>query len=117
MPSSEVTGAPLPTQSKTKKHPGTTLKPAEVKTAPKHAVEEIDAYIVIRDGLLGEAEKQPTSELLRRLSIANDFVEHCLAPPQSPYEAQSYPETDAARERERCETVKRRIAEFGKAGT
>src|SRR5437762_2105413 len=63
-----------------------------------HAVEEISAYISIRDGLLREAEKSATCEMLRRASIANDFVETCLQPARSPYEAQFLSEADAVRE-------------------
>jgi hypothetical protein len=79
----------------------------------KHAIEEIGAYITIRDGLLAEAEKSATSELLRRLSTANDFVETCLKPARGPYEAQFLPEIDASRERQRCQAVKTRIAQIG----
>jgi hypothetical protein len=102
--------------------PASLTSPEIAQSAPKsadnpierqHAVEEIQAYIVIRDGLLSEAEKKPTSELLRRLSIANDFVESCLRPTRSPYEAQFLPELDAVRERERCQTVRVRVAKLG----
>jgi len=79
----------------------------------KHALEEIAAYIAIRDGLLAEAEKAATCESLRRVATANDFVETCLRPARSPYEAQFLAEVDAARERKRCEMVKVRIAQLG----
>ena len=79
----------------------------------KHALEEISAYIAIRDGLLAEAEKAATCESLRRVATANDFVETCLRPARSPYEAQFLAEVDAARERKRCEMVKLRIAQLG----
>src|SRR6266550_2195430 len=87
-------------------------KAANHKTESKQAVEEIHAYIAIRDGLLAEAEKKPTCELLRRLATANDFVEHWLKPARTPYEAQFLPEIDATRERLRCETVKTRIVQL-----
>ena len=80
----------------------------------KHALEEIAAYIAIRDGLLTEAEKAATCESLRRVSTANDFVETCLKPARSPYEAQFLAEVDAASERKRCEMVKVRIAQLGR---
>src|SRR5438477_11116607 len=118
MPSTEaVSGASIAAQGRVEKRARKSGKVAEGKTESKHAVEEIQAYIVIRDGLLAEAEKKATSELLRRLSIANDLVENCLRPARSPYEAQSFPETDAARERQRCETVRKRVAQLGPQGT
>ena len=62
----------------------TTLSPA---FGSAYSVAEINAYIAIRDQLLGE-------------------------PMRSPYEAQYLPETDAARERTRCEAVRNRIAQL-----
>jgi hypothetical protein len=109
MPSTQTVPPPVTTDKVAKDAP----KLADIPIARRHAVEEIQAYIVIRDGLLSEAEKKPTSELLRRLSIANDFVENCLKPARSPYEAQCLPEIDAARERQQCQTVRVRIAELG----
>jgi hypothetical protein len=87
---------------------------ANRKIDSKHALEEIAAYIAIRDGLLTEAEKAATCESLRRVSTANDFVETCLKPGRSPYEAQFLAEVDAASERKRCEMVKVRIAQLGR---
>src|SRR5579864_1729715 len=81
--------------------------------ASKYAVDEINAYISIRDNLLSEAEATTTSALLHRLTLANDFVQSCLQPARPPYEAQYLSESDAARERERCKAVKTRIAELG----
>ena len=75
-----------------------------------YVVDEINAYIAIRDIALGEAEKEPNSVNLERLRIANDFVKDCLKPARSPYEAQHLPETDAARERERCRDVRVRLS-------
>ena len=80
----------------------------------KHALEEIAAYIAIRDGLLAEAENAATCESLRRVATANDFVETCLGPVRSPYEAQFLAEVDAGRERKRCELVKVRIAQLSR---
>jgi hypothetical protein len=70
-----------------------------------YIVDEINAYVAIRDIALAEAEKEPSSVNLERVRIANDFVKNCLKPARSPYEAQHLPETDAARERERCQAV------------
>ena len=41
---------------------------ATAETSSKYAIEEIAAYIVIRDGLLAEAEKTTTCESLRGIS-------------------------------------------------
>ena len=75
-----------------------------------YVVDEINAYVAIRDIALAEAEKEPNSVNLERARIANDFVENCLKPARSPYEAQHLPEPDAARERERCQAVKVRLS-------
>jgi hypothetical protein len=66
----------------------------------------------VRDLLLAEAEKIGTEGSLQRARSANDFAETCLRPARSPYEAQSLPEPEAARERQRCKIVKVRIAEL-----
>ena len=82
-----------------------------------YSVTEIGAYIAIRDQLLAEAEKRHTSAKLASTALANDFVEGCLKPARSPYEAECLPEMDAVRERQRCEAVRQRIAELrGNAG-
>jgi hypothetical protein len=75
-----------------------------------YVVDEINAYVAIRDIALAEAEKDPSSVNLERVRIANDFVENCLKPTRSPYESQHLPETDAARERGRCQAVKVRLS-------
>ena len=62
-----------------------------------YVVDEINAYVAIRDIALAEAEKEPSSVNLERVRIANDFVKNCLKPARPPYEAQHLPETDAAR--------------------
>ena len=80
--------------------------------ALKYAIEEINAYIAIRDNLLGEAEETTTSANLRRLCLANDFVESCLKPARSPYETQFLPESDADRERKRCAAISARISQL-----
>ena len=75
-----------------------------------YVVDEINAYVVIRDIAVAEAEKEPTSLNLDRARIANDFVENCVKPARPPYEAQHLPETDAARERGNCQAVKVRLS-------
>ena len=77
-----------------------------------YSIAEINAYIGIRDQLLAEAEKQHTNAKLASIALANDFVEGCLKPVRSPYEAQCLPETDAIRERQRCAAVRDRIAQL-----
>jgi len=77
-----------------------------------YSVAEINAYIAIRDQLLAEAEEVRTPTKLSSTALANDFVLGCLQPMRSPYEAQCLPETDAVRERKRCEAVRDRIAQL-----
>ena len=100
-------------ESLRKKGQRRSAKTAEEPATSEYAIEEINSYIAIRDGLLAEAEKAATSDMLRRVSIANDFVEACLKPSRSPYHAQYLPEADAVRERQHCERVKQRIAQLG----
>jgi hypothetical protein len=78
----------------------------------QHAVDEINACIAVRDGLLDETEAAATSARLDRLSTANEFVVNCLKPARSPYEAQCLAEMDAAHERKRCEAVQARIVKW-----
>ncbi len=92
-------------------HLQTAAKSAD-RSPTKHAHAEIHAYIVIRDRLLTEAENVPSNATLHRAYIANDVVEIFLKPAKKPYEAQYLPEDEAKQERERCETVKNRIAEL-----
>ena len=87
----------------------TTLSPT---FGSAYSVAEINAYIAIRDQLLAEAEELHSSTKLASTALANDFVEGCLKPARSPYEAQFLPESDAVRERKRCEVVRERIAEL-----
>ena len=92
-------------------------KPTE-RSQIKHAHAEIHAYIAIRDRLLGEAEDIPSNATLHRASIANDVVQIFLKPAKTPYEAQYLPESEASRERERCEAIEKRIGELrGKIAT
>jgi hypothetical protein len=87
------------------------------KAASTYIVDEINAYISIRDGLLLEAEQLMTRAKIDSAAVANDFVITCLRPPRPPYEAQCLPKADAARERKRCEQVNARIAELYKLAT
>jgi hypothetical protein len=77
-----------------------------------YSVAEINAYIAIRDQLLAEAEKLHSTAKIASTALANDFVEGCLKPARSPYEAQCLPEEDAIRERKRCKSVRERIAQL-----
>src|SRR5438105_4107184 len=43
------------------------------------------------------------------------MLKGCLPPARSPYDAQYLPETDAVRERKRCEAVRNRIAQLREA--
>ncbi|HST30136.1 MAG TPA: hypothetical protein VLK27_04795 [Chthoniobacterales bacterium] len=74
-----------------------------------YSVAEIHAYIAIRDQLLDEAEKLHTATKIASTALANDFVEGCLKPAHTPYDAQCLSESDAVRERKRCEAVRTRI--------
>jgi hypothetical protein len=82
------------------------------QASSKEAIGEVNAYFAIRDELLAEAEKIATRAKIDSLEIANNFVVTCLKPACHPYEAQSLPENEAARERERCDAVKARIAQL-----
>ena len=85
------------------------------RTASQHAHDEIGAYIAIRNILLADVEKSPTSEAIASLAAANDVVETCLRPACPPYQAQHLAETDAVRERKVCQKVKQRIAQLSAA--
>ena len=77
-----------------------------------YSVAEINAYIAIRDQLLAEAEELRTATKLASTGLANDFVQGCLEPARSPYQAQCLPEDDAIRERKRCKVVRDRLAQL-----
>jgi hypothetical protein len=94
----------------------TTAKTGQSKQ-PKHQkseyiIGEINAFIAIRDELLAEVEEATNASKLHSLLVANNFVETCLTPARSPYDVQVLPEPDAKRERQRCEQVKRRVADL-----
>ena len=76
------------------------------------AVLEIRSYLAVRNLLLREAEENTTEASLRRAMSANDFAESCLARGKSPYEAQALSESEAARERRHCRSVRVRLAEL-----
>ncbi len=80
--------------------------------ASPEATAEISAYIAIRDDLFAEAEQLRTAAKLDSAIAANEFVAQCVRPARSPYQAQSLPAQDAARERQRCEFVSGRIAQL-----
>ena len=73
---------------------------------------EIYSYIGARNLLVREAEKNPTELNLSRAEAANKYVESCLRPMASPYQAQSLSETEAVRERQRCLTVRALLCEL-----
>lgn len=85
------------------------------RTASQQAHDEIGAYIAIRNILLADAEKSPTSEAIASLAAANDVVETCLQPACPTYQAQHLSETDAVRESKVCQKVKQRIAQLSAA--
>ena len=87
-------------------------RPAPEASGSQHAVEEIHAYIAVRDSLLREAEGALSEAALQRLVLANNFVANCLRPVRGPYFAQSLPESDAARELKRCAGVDASIAQL-----
>jgi len=98
----------LPKHGSKKRLPKSAKSPNQNLTS--YIGDEINAYGVIRDIALAEAEKEPTPLNLERARIANDFVQNCLRPARTPYEAQNLPEPEATRERRRCEDAKMRIA-------
>lgn len=103
-----LTHAPARVSINSRKHSRATAKPS----GAKDVVDEINAYIAIRDELLVEAEQIMTRAKIDSVAVANDFVATCLKPARSPYQAQCLPEADATRERRRCEAVKARLREL-----
>jgi hypothetical protein len=101
--------ATRPRQSPSRSH--FSASPSAACFRPSHdALEEIKAYIAVRDGLLEEAEQDLTETALERVILANQFLANCLKPARLPYQAQGLPEVDAARELKRCQAVDARIA-------
>jgi hypothetical protein len=87
-------------------------RPTPAFSASPYAVEEIGAYIAVRDSLLTEAQEGLTETALQRLVLANNFVANCLRPVTGAYHSQHLPETDAARELKRCAGVDATIAKL-----
>ncbi len=100
----------LPLQSVMISH--NSVRRSSVAPATSDAVHEIHSYLAARNISLREAEENTTEASLRRAATANDFVENCLRPARAPYQAQSLPEAEAARERQHCQAVKVRIADL-----
>jgi hypothetical protein len=75
-----------------------------------YIADEIQAYSVIRDLALAEAEKVTNPLNLERARIANDFVANALKPARGAYASQHLPQEDAGRERQRCKAVRLRLA-------
>jgi hypothetical protein len=105
---------PLAINSTKRSAKGKSRQPATLTSAfgSVYSVAEITAYIAIRDDLLAEAEKLQTGAKLAATELANDFVFGCLKSARPPYEAQYLPESDAVRERKRCEVVRARIEQL-----
>jgi hypothetical protein len=75
-----------------------------------YIADEIQAYSVIRDLALAEAEQATNALNLERACIANDFVAQALKPARGPYNGQHLAQADASRERQRCKAVRIRLA-------
>jgi hypothetical protein len=105
---------PLTIGSSTTGRAGKKSRPAQPRECQRseYVIGEINAFIAIRDELLAEAEEVKTPSKLESLIVANNFVESCLTPARSPYELQFLPEPAANHERERCEQIKRRVADL-----
>lgn len=94
-----------------------TVSPARTRTPSSNkvsseAIEEINAYIAVRDQSLADAERVPTRGTVDRALLANEFVESCLRPVRTPYQAQALPEPTAVNERQRCAAAKARLAQL-----
>src|ERR687893_452282 len=97
-----------PTFKREKRQPATWSSTRHAMST--YIADEIQAYATIRDLALAEAEKATNSLNLERARIANEFVENCLRPARTPYEAQQFPKGEAVRARQRCEAVKIRLS-------
>jgi hypothetical protein len=83
--------------------------PADLRMT-SYIVDEIHAYVVIRDLAVAEAEKEPNMLNVERACIANEFVEKCLNPARTPYETQYLQQAEAAQEREACHEIRIRLS-------
>lgn len=87
------------------------LNPATLRrSGSPQARAEIYAFIAARDLAVSEAERHVTAATLNRAFLANELVQNCLQPARSPYEGQHLVESEADRERKRCEAVTRRLS-------
>ncbi len=77
--------------------------------AGQSAADEINAYIAVRDSLMEEAKREMTEAAVQRLILANRFVANCLQSTGELYLSQCLPETEAVRERERCQAIDTQI--------
>src|SRR4051794_32773612 len=75
-----------------------------------YIVDEIVAYAAIRDIAVAEVEKNPNTLNLERACIANEFLEKCLKPARTPYEAQYLQQADAAIALENCQEIRIRLS-------
>src|ERR1043166_5106402 len=85
------------------------------RTASQHAHDELGAYIAIRNILLANVEKWPTSEAIASLRAANDVVENSAQPACAPYQAQHLSQTDQDAQSKVSQKVKQRIAQWSAA--
>ncbi len=101
---------------KSRQHVSRNRRSADNSTARSHtsqyAIEEINAYIAVRDGLIEEAAQETIEATIERLVLANNFVANCLRPTRPLYITQCLPEIDAVRELQRCQTVDARIVKL-----
>jgi hypothetical protein len=82
------------------------------QNASRYAIDEINAYIAVRDGLLEEAEQNPTGVGIERLILANNFVANCMRPTCHPYITQCLPDVDSVRELKQCHAVDAQIVKL-----
>ena len=101
--------SPAKTHSKNLRKPATAVPRGD---ASRYAVDEINAYIAVRDGLLEEAEQTLTEASIQRLVLANTFVANCMRPTRHPYITQCLPDVDTVRELKECHAVDLRIMEL-----
>jgi hypothetical protein len=88
---------------------------SQMQVGGDYAVEEINAYIAVRDELLREAERTRSRAKLDSVKVANNFIVGCLRPSRGLYASQCLPENDAVRERERCASIDARLAELSRS--
>lgn len=104
--------ATLPLKQRTKISEKPNIKTPASTFASCAALDEIHAYLAARDLFLRQAEENPTDATLDRAWAANEFAEACLRPARSPYQDQSLPEADAARQRDRSRLAEIWITEL-----